>query len=98
MKEKTVQIPLKLFLYCYLLLADDVFEDSNGEIHQKTKKLLKSKFDAITRHNLYTTYKTAETEEEREKARQKYLDEVGILEEFRYSKNFNQAKDFENKK
>lgn len=92
MKEKTVQIPLKLFLYCYLLLADDVFEDSNGEIYQKAKKLLKSKFDAITRRNLYTTYKTAETEEEKEIARQKYLDEIGMLEDFRYSKNFNQSK------
>lgn len=96
MKEKTVQIPLKLFLYCYLLLADDTFEDNSGEIYQKTKRLLKSKFDAITRHNLYTTYKTAETEEEKEIARQKYLNEVGVLEEFRYSKNFNQSKNTNN--
>ena len=32
----------------------------------------------------YTNYKTASTEEEREKARQKYLDKKGIHSDFRW--------------
>ena len=33
---------------------------------------------------LYTTFKTAPTEEEREKARQEYLDKCGMHENFRW--------------
>ena len=44
----------------------------------------RSTVQKITDRELYTTYKTAPTEEEREKARQKYLDSKGIPESFRW--------------
>lgn len=82
-KNKNVQIPLELFLNCYLLLCDEDFEDSEGKVCRKTKDLLEAKFDAIIRHDLYSQYKTAETKEERERARLEYLDRVGMFEEWR---------------
>lgn len=88
MKNKTVQIPFKLFINCYLLLIEEGFNDINNRVYQETKKALQAKFDAILKHDLYTKYKTAETEEERENARKKYLDEIGMPKSFRYSTNF----------
>ncbi len=83
MKPKTIQIPLKIFLNCYLLLVEEDFNDIGDEIYLETKKALQDKFDAILRHDLYTTYKTAQTEEERENARRKYLDKIGMFKDFR---------------
>lgn len=76
---KSVQIPLTLFLklYSYFMLSDYRHEDS-------IKEQLQKKHEKIYKHVLYTSSKTAKTEEEREDARQKYLDEVGMRESFRY--------------
>ena len=46
--------------------------------------MLKEKYDSIVNRNLYTKYKTAPTEEEKEKARQGYLDRKGIHSNFRW--------------
>ncbi|EFE91397.1 hypothetical protein GCWU000341_01812 [Oribacterium sp. oral taxon 078 str. F0262] len=40
--------------------------------------------NALYRHELYATSKTAATSAEREKARQTYLDEKGVSEDFRW--------------
>ena len=40
--------------------------------------MLKEKYDSIVNRNLYTRYKTAPTEEEKEKARQEYLDPYNL--------------------
>jgi hypothetical protein len=45
---------------------------------------LEQKLDAMVKRELYTKYKTAPTEAEKEEARQKYLDKVGMLKDFRY--------------
>lgn len=76
---KNVQIPEELFvaLVKYHLLDMD---DCQNEI----QKGLEKKIDAMVRHQLYTDYKTAPTEEEREKARQDYLDKVGMHRDFRW--------------
>lgn len=83
-----VQIDKDLFLKCYLLLADDDFKDADKEIYIKllesVKKPLKAKFDAIYKRELYTKSKTAETTEEKEQARQKYLDKIGLHKDWRY--------------
>ena len=42
------------------------------------------KLDAMLRHELYAQYKTAPTEEQREQARQEYLDRRGVPESFRW--------------
>ena len=48
------------------------------------KKGIDKKLDAISKRGYYTQYKTADTQEEREKARLKYLDAVGMHEDFRF--------------
>ena len=51
---------------------------------EKIVEELQKKFDSIINRNLYTKYKTAPTEEEKEKARQEYLDRKGIHSNFRW--------------
>ena len=66
---KSVQIPYALFvalLQYHLAMEDDYAED--------IRRGLEEKLDAMVRHELYAKYKTAPTEEEREQARQEYLD------------------------
>ena len=45
---------------------------------------IKEKYDSIVNRKLYTKYKTAPTEEEKEKARQEYLNKKGIHSDFRW--------------
>lgn len=68
---KNVQIPYELFvsLLRYHLMEDD---DCLNEIRQG----LEQKLDSLVRHELYAKYKTAPTQEERENARQEYLENV----------------------
>lgn len=76
---KKVQITQELFLalvkYHLLEIADE---------EEKIKKELTDKLDAMAKRQIYSQYKTADTEEERERARQEYLDKVGILPNFRW--------------
>lgn len=76
---KNIQIPEGLFLELvkYHLLDMD-------ECQNEIQKGLEQKIDAMVRHQLYTAYKTAPTEGEREKARQDYLDKVGMHRDFRW--------------
>ena len=76
---KRVQISEDLFLS---LIKYHILEHHNDE--EKIVKMLKEKYYSIVNRNLYTKYKTAPTEEEREKALQKYLDKKGIHSDFRW--------------
>ena len=49
-----------------------------------SRKELESKLDKMLAHELYTRSKTADTVEERERARQQYLDKVGMHKDFRW--------------
>ena len=76
---KNVQISEELFvalLKYHLVEIDDVLP--------QIKKGLEEKLEAMVRRDLYTKYKTASTEEEREKARQEYLEKVGMHRIFRW--------------
>ena len=76
---KNVQISEELFfalLKYHLLEMDDVLPE--------IKKGLEEKLEAMVRRDLYTKYKTAPTEEEREKARQDYLKQVVMHRSFRW--------------
>jgi hypothetical protein len=77
--RKNVQLPYDLFsaLIRYHLMMDDDYEE-------EIRRGLEQKLDALMRHELYATYKTAPTEEEREKARQEYLDRQGVPDSFRW--------------
>ena len=76
---KQVQIPQELFvqLIYYHLMEDDSYID-------EIKIGLEKKLYALVLRELYGKSKTAPTEEEREKARQEYLDRRGIPDSFRW--------------
>ena len=76
---KNVQISKELFLALlhYHLDGEDEYAD---EIVQG----LEQKLEAMLRRDLYAQYKTAPTEEQRERARQEYLDRRGVPESFRW--------------
>ena len=59
-------------------------DDDVCELYRDIKNGIDKKLDAVSRRSYYTQYKTADTTEEREKARLKYLDAVGMHEDFRY--------------
>ena len=76
---KNVQISQELFmkLLRYHLLDDD-------SCTEDVKKGLEQKMDTMVERELYTKSKTAPTEDEREKARQEYLDRRGLQADFRW--------------
>lgn len=76
---KSVQIPEELFIQLikYHCCDDDLWED-------EIKVGLERKLESIINRMTYTDYKTAPTEEERERARQQYLDRKGYREDFRW--------------
>ena len=82
MRDKSVTIPETLFveLSQYFLL-----DKKDSDTERRIKKGLSDKLDRIVNHNLYTASKTASTAEEREQARQEYLDRVGVPESFRWN-------------
>lgn len=76
---KNVQISQDLFcdLILYHLYNNQSVEAS---IHQE----LTHKLDAMFQHECFTRYKTAATEAEREQARQRYLESIGMPAAFRW--------------
>ena len=79
MKNRNVQIPYELF---FQLLQYFLME--NYESEEIIRQGLERKLDTMVNRELYSKYKTAPTEEEREKSRQEYLDRRGIPENFRW--------------
>ena len=80
-RERQIQIPQELFI---LLLRYFLFDDKSEDTTEAILKRLNGKIDSIIKHDTYTTYKTAETETEREKARKEYLEMVGMHKDFRW--------------
>lgn len=79
-RSKQAQIPLETLysLFKYFLI------EKTEEDEKHITKALESKLEAMVRHDLYTKSKVAETDEEREKARQEYLDRIGMHKDFRW--------------
>lgn len=76
---KNVMIPEELFgkIIKYHLLDQEQEADD-------IRKGLEKKLDAMVNREVYSKFKTAPTEEEREKFRQEYLDRKGMQESFRW--------------
>lgn len=70
---KKVQIPMDLFLALVKYHCFDMYEYETA-----IKRELEKKLNSIAMREHYTTYKIAPTEQEREAARKKYLDEKGV--------------------
>ncbi len=77
--QKNVQIPSELFMKLIRFHVFDM-DENTAEI----RRGLERKLNALCDRELYKKYKTAETEEEREEARKKYLDSRGVPESFRW--------------
>lgn len=81
MREKSIQIPERLFLEIaqYFLL-----DKREPDLEKSITKGLSDKLEAVIRHDLYTKYKTAPTPEQQEQARKEYLEKAGIPHSFRW--------------
>lgn len=75
--QKNIQITYDLFHKLLVYFGFDKYE-----LKDEIYKELETKLEAMVRRELYAKSKTAPTEEEQEEARQKYLDMVGIHQDF----------------
>ncbi|MEE1250946.1 MAG: complexin-2 [Lachnospiraceae bacterium] len=82
---KNIQISEKLFydIARYVILTDED-EVPSAELRNNVIDGITDKLQKIADRELYTQYKTAQSEEEREKARQAYLESKGIPDNFRW--------------
>lgn len=78
-KKKNVTIPEELFIDLVKYFLADIRWDED-----RIRSGLQEKLEAMVKRELYTRYKTAGMPEERAKARQEYLEKVGIPENFRW--------------
>ena len=76
---KNVQISKELFVKLIKYHHFEMYEFEN-----EIKNDLEKKLNSIVMREHYTAYKTAPTDQEREEARKKYLDERGVPESFRW--------------
>ncbi|MCR5848725.1 MAG: complexin-2 [Lachnospiraceae bacterium] len=76
---KNIKISEELFMSLINYHLYDEFSEA-----ENIKKGINDKLDSMWKHELYTRFKTGESEEEREKARKKYLDEIGMRQSFRW--------------
>ena len=80
--SKSVQISKELFLD---LIRAHLFEQSDPAADARIKAGLSQKLDSLVLRELYSEYHNANlTDEEREAARQRYLDKVGMKDSFRF--------------
>lgn len=77
---KNVQIPYELFvdLVLYHLRGEEDYDED-------IRRGLSQKIDAMLNRQLYSQYKTAPTDEQREQARQEYLDRRGVPQSYRWT-------------
>lgn len=82
---KQIQISEQLFydILHYVIITDEG-QNITAELRNSVIDGLTEKLQKISDRELYTIYKTAKSEKEREKARQAYLDSKGIPESFRW--------------
>lgn len=84
---KKIQIDEKLFIQMVKYFYSDELrldDEAICELYNNIKNGIDKKLDAISRRSYYTEYKTADTDDAREYARQKYLDAVGMHKDFRW--------------
>lgn len=79
--SKNIQISHDLFMdLCRFHLLEDM------EPAEAIQKGLESKLEALMKHELYSKYKNPNlSEAERQEARKRYLDEIGMKDSFRWN-------------
>ena len=85
--NKNIQISAVTFLLTEYIL-ENFYIETNSEaeemILKKVKNAFREKSEKIKRSEAYTKYKTAVSKDEKETARQEYLDLAGIHKSFRW--------------
>jgi len=84
---KNIQIKQELFIKLIQYFYSEEIGYDNEELfdlEREIKSELQKKLDKVSMRGYYTAYKTAPTEQEREEARKKYLDERGVPESYRW--------------
>ena len=84
---KNIQIKQELFIKLIQYFHSEEIGYDNEELfdlEHEIKSELQKKLDKVSMRSYYTAYKTAQTEQEREEARKKYLDERGVPESYRW--------------
>lgn len=85
--SKNIQIPKSMFIDVYKLvhaLQDYELDDNTAELAKRLETQINTKLDAMAKRELYTESKMGESASEREDARRKYLDAVGMPKDWRY--------------
>ena len=79
-RPKNIQIDFDLFqdLVVYAIRHGDADDAQFTRIEYGVRK----KLDAMLRHDLYSMYKSGASESERSSARKKYLDAIGLFDDF----------------
>lgn len=79
---KQYKIDEKLF---FNLVSYFYLENDTNELKNEITKQIEYKIDSLWKHELYSKYKDKKlTDQEREKARQEYLNAVGVHPSFRW--------------
>lgn len=85
--SKNIQVPMTMIqfrdIYGYMIDHSDEEFAASPEM-QTLRKVLDAKMEKIIDHDLYTRYKTSPTDDQKEQARQEYLDRKGVPQSFRY--------------
>lgn len=79
--SKNVQISQETFLK---LVQFFYIENHDEDIYKSIQSDIEHKIDSVVKRELYTQYKTSNTEQERETARQKYLEMIGMHKDWRW--------------
>ena len=87
-RPKSIQIEFSFFLDLFFFILEH--DDPDDPKYCRIRAAFQHKIDAMERHNLYSLYKSGADEGIRAKARQEYLDAIGLSDSFRWG----QGQDF----
>lgn len=94
MMAKNVQIPADLWekLCQFHLHGHDLEEWEVDELWNAIEYGIKLKLEAMARRESYTQYKSGATPDDREAARQQYLDQRGVPGSYRWSQQYDEER------
>ena len=82
-RPKSIQIEFSFFLDLFFFILEH--DDPDDPKYNQIRDAFQRKIDAMERHNLYSLYKSGASEDIRRKAREEYLDMLGIRDSFRWN-------------
>ena len=83
--ETSANIKISRLLFEDLCIYAMENADHDDPRYQRIEKGIREKLDAIIRRKLYSEYKAGATEDARSRAREEYLDMMGVTASFRWT-------------